>query len=174
MELIKTCVKGLDKKPNVWYTKYNKERKKEVHTMETIIVLAITAGVVAFVAIFVHVIDKIIGWYYDRQDAKRRLAHPELYQLFDAVKEKGNECSRWYNNEIAPRKKQIDAILQKLDYYPAKIREQKEQELEELRNTIYLAEITEKVLREEKQELCKKIREYINKKNLTWAKKWGW
>ena len=141
---------------------------------EAIFILVACVAIGAFFYVVIFATDRIAGWYYTRQDNKRRQAHPELYWLLDAVDEKGNECIRWHNNEIIPRKKQIDGILQKLDYYPAKIREQKEQELEELRNAIYLAEITEKVLREEKQELCEKIREYINKKNLTWAKKWGW
>lgn len=43
--------------------------------MEAIITLAITAGVVAFIAISVYTTGKLIGW----QDAKRRLAECHLH-----------------------------------------------------------------------------------------------
>ena len=45
----------------MWYTKYNKERKKEVHTMEAIIALAIIVGFITLVIVYAWVTNKIIG-----------------------------------------------------------------------------------------------------------------
>ena len=142
--------------------------------MGAIIALAITAGVVAFIAIFAYVTDKIIGWHYDRQDTKRRLAHPELYRLFDAVNEKASEGIRWRNNEIYPKKKQVDYILAELPYCIPEERAKKEQELESLRIAIHTATIINGVLENELVELRKQPKEYIEKHDLEWARKWGW
>lgn len=142
--------------------------------MEAIIALAITAGVVAFVALFCYITDKVIGWYYDRQDAKRRLAHPELYRLFDEVNEKAEEGIRWRNNEIYPKKKRVDTILAELPYCIPAERVKKEQELEELRIAIHTATVIDGVLESELQELRDKVREYVAKHDLEWARKWGW
>jgi hypothetical protein len=165
--------KGLDKKPKVWYTKYNKER--EVHTMkEAILTLSILAALIAFVALFCYITNKVIGWYYDRQDAKRRLAHPELYRLFDAVNEKASEGIHWRNEQIYPKKKQVDYILAELPYCIPEERAKKEQELEDLRIGIHTATVIDGVLENELVELRKQTKEYIEKHDLEWARKWGW
>ena len=142
--------------------------------MEAIIALAITAGVVAFVALFCCITDKVMGWYYDRKDAKRRLAHPELYRLFDEVNEKAGEGIRWRNNEIYPKKKRVDTILAELPYCIPTERAKKEQELEELRIAIHTATVIDRVLENELQELRNKVKEYVTKHDLEWARKWGW
>ena len=142
--------------------------------MEAIIALAITAGVIAFIGIFVYVTDKIIGWYYDRQDAKRRLAHPELYRLFDAVNEKASEGIHWRNEQIYPKKKRVDYILAELPYCIPEERVKKEQELEDLRIAIHTATIIDGVLESELVELRKQTKEYVEKHDLEWARKWGW
>lgn len=142
--------------------------------MEVIIALAITAGVIAFVALFCYITDKVISWYYDRQDAKRRLAHPELYRLFDEVNEKAGEGIRWRNNEIYPKKKQVDLILAELPYCIPEERAKKEQELEQLRIAIHTATAIDRVLESELQELRDKVKEYVAKHDLEWARKWGW
>lgn len=142
--------------------------------MEAIIALAITAGFVAFIAIFAYVTDKTIGWYYDRQDAKRRREHPELYRLFDAVSEKGSECCRWHNEQIYPKKKQVDFILAELPYCIPEERAKKEQELEDLRIAIHTATVIDGVLESELAELRKQTKEYVEKHDLEWARKWGW
>ena len=116
----------------------------------------------------------ILAAVEDYKDVKRRKMHPDLYRWFDEADKKGSESIIWYNHEIAPRKKQIDAILRDWDYYTAKEREQKEKELEELRNRIHRANIAYRVLEEEKETICDKIRKYVADKNLEWAKKWGW
>lgn len=142
--------------------------------MEAIIALAITTGVIAFIAIFAYVIDKVIGWHYDKQDAKRKLAHPELYRLFDAVNKKGAECCHWYNEQIYPKKKQVDAILAELPYCIPVERAKKEQELEALRVAIHTATIVDNALEGELAELRKQTKEYVEKHDLEWARKWGW
>ena len=143
--------------------------------MEAIIItLAIIVGLIVFIAIFVYATDKIIGWYYDRQDAKRRLAHPELYRLFDAVNEKASEGIRWRVKQIYPKKKQIDTILAELPYCIPTERVKKEQELEDLRIAIHTATIISNVLEDELVELRKQTKEYIEKHDLEWARKWGW
>lgn len=142
--------------------------------MAALITLIVVAGIVGIIAGIAFLSYKIMCWCDDRLDAKRKKAHPDLYRWFDEAHEKGGECIRWYNNEIAPRKRQVDAILRDWNYYTAEEREQKEKELEELRNRIYLANITDRVLEEEKKAICDKIRKYVADNNLEWAKKWGW
>ena len=142
--------------------------------MGAILALAIIVGFITFIAIFVYATDKIIGWYYDRQETKRRLTHPELYRLFDAVNEKGAECCRWYNEQIYPKKKQVDSILAELPYCIPEERAKKEQELEALRIAIHTATIIDNVLERELAELRKQVKEYVEKHDLEWARKCGW
>lgn len=142
--------------------------------MADIIALAIIVGFIAFIIIYAWMTNKIIGWYYDRQEAKRRLAHPELYRLFDEVNEKGSECCRWHNEQIYPKKKQVDYILAELPYCLPEERAKKEQELEELRIAIHTATVIDGVLESELQELRNKVKEYVAKHDLEWARKWGW
>lgn len=141
--------------------------------MTAIIALVITAGLVAFIALITYVINKIINWYYDRQDTKRRLAHPELYRLFDAVNEKASEGIHWHNEQINPKKKQVDIILAELPYCTPTERAKKEQELEDLRTAIYTATLIDNALKSELEELRKKTKEYIETHDLEWARKCG-
>ena len=141
---------------------------------EAILTLSILAALIAFVALFCYITNKVIGWHYDRQDAKRRLAHPELYRLFDAVNEKASEGIHWRNEQIYPKKKQVDYILAELPYCISEERAKKEQELEDLRIAIHTATIIDGVLESELVELRKKTKEYVEKHDLEWARKWGW
>ena len=129
----------------------------------------ITAGLVAFIALVMYVINKIINWYYDRQDTKRRLAHPELYRLFDAVNEKASEGIHWRNEQIYPKKKQVDIILTELPYCIPTEKARKEQELGDLRT----ATLIDNAIERELIELRKKIKEYIETHDLEWARKCG-
>ena len=142
--------------------------------MTAIIALVITAGLVAFIALVIYVANKVISWYYDRQDTKRRLAHPELYRLFDAVNEKASEGIHWRNEQIYPKKKQVDIILAELPYCIPTERAKKEQELEDLRTAIHTATLIDNALKSELEELRKKTKEYIETHDLEWARKWGW
>lgn len=142
--------------------------------MAGIITVGVFVIIIGFIVLMSWISYKIMCAIDDRKDAKRRKAHPDLYRWFDEADEKGSECIRWHNREIAPRKRQIDAILRDWDYYTAEERAQKEKELEELRNRIYLANITDRTLEEEREAICNKIRKYVADNNLEWAKKWGW
>jgi chromosome segregation ATPase len=80
----------------------------------------------------------------------------------------------WYNEQIAPLKREVDAILKEIDYYPAEQRAEKEAELEELRKRIYVAQAIKRSLEEKVEEVRTKIKKYVADNNLEWAKKWGW
>ena len=136
--------------------------------------LVITAGVVAIIAVATIIIIKVDNWRYDRRDAKRRQAHPQLYLWFDECEEAGRQSCMWYNEQIAPLKREVDAILKDIDYYPAEQRAEKEEELEELRKRIYVAQAIKRSLEEKVEEVKTKIKKYVADNNLEWAKKWGW
>ena len=140
-------------------------------------ILTTFAALMCIIGIIVGVtflLYKIIDWFDYYTNAKRKRTHPELYKWFNEAHEKGEECIQWYNNEIAPYKRQVDIILRDWNYYTKKEKEQKEREIEELNNHIYVANITDKILEEEREAICDKIKKYIVDNNLKWAKKWGW
>lgn len=141
---------------------------------EAILTFAILGALLLFIYLNITIADKVFGWYYDRQDAKRRQEHPELYRLFDEVNKKGAEGIRWRNEQIYPKKKQVDAILAELPYCIPEERIKKELELEELRIAIHTATITNNVLESELAELRQQTKDYIATHNVEWAKKWGW
>ena len=142
--------------------------------MVALMSLMAVAGLVAVVAIITIAIIKVDNWRYDRRDAKRRQAHPQLYLLFDECEEAGRQSCIWYNEQIAPLKREVDAILKEIDYYPAEQRAEKEAELEELRKRIYVAQAIKKSIEEKVEEVKTKIKKYVADNNLEWAKKWGW
>ena len=148
--------------------------KKGVNTMATLMSLAVVAGVVAIIAVVTIAIIKVDNWRYDRRDAKRRQAHPQLYLWFDECEEAGRQSCMWYNEQIAPLKRDVDAILKEIDYYPAEQRVEKEAELEELRKRIYVAQAIKQSLEEKVEEVRIKIKKYVADNNLEWAQKWGW
>lgn len=137
----------------------------------------ILSGMIIVVLIFAAIIfitDKTIGWYYDNQDKKRRREHPELFRLFDMVDEKAGECCHWYNEQIAPMKREIDNILKDWDYYTDARKEQKEAELKRLREDLQVAQTMDNVLESELVELREQTKDYVKKHNVEWAKKMGW
>lgn len=142
--------------------------------MEAILALSILAVLIAFVALFCYITDKLIGWHYDRRDAKRRAEHPELYRLFDRVNKKGSECCHWHNEQIYPKKKQIDNILKDWNYYTDSRREQKEVEVKRLREELQTAEAIDRTLESELVELREQVKDYVKRHDLEWARKWGW
>ena len=142
--------------------------------MATLISLAVVAGVIAVFAVITIAIIKVDNWRYDRRDAKRRQAHPQLYLWFDECDEAARQSCMWYNEQIAPLKKEVDSILKEIDYYPAEQRAEKEAELEELRKRIYVAQAIKKSLEEKVEEVRIKIKKYVADNNLEWAQKWGW
>lgn len=130
--------------------------------------------VILIFAAITFIINKIVGWCYDNRDKKREKEHPELYRLFNAVNEKGAECCRWYNEQISPKRREIDNILKDWDYYTDERRAQKEAELKKLREDIQIAETIDKTLEAELVELREQTKDYVKKHNVEWAKKLGW
>jgi hypothetical protein len=142
--------------------------------MEALVFFGVITGLALFLAILTITIIKVDNWRYDRMDAKRRAEHPQLYLWFDECEEAGRQSCMWYNQQIAPLKRDVDAILKEIDYYPAEQRAEKEAELEELRKRIYVAQAIKKSLEEKVEEVKTKIKKYVADNNLEWAKKWGW
>ena len=142
--------------------------------MTALMSLVVTLSVVVLIAAITIAIIKVDNWRYDRRDAKRRQAHPQLYLWFDECEEAGRQSCMWYNEQIAPLKREVDAILKEIDYYPAEQRVEKEVELEELRKRIYVAQAIKKSLEEKVEEVRTKIKKYVADNNLEWAKRWGW
>lgn len=142
--------------------------------MEALVFFGFITGLALFLAILTITIIKVDNWRYDRKDAKRRAEHPQLYLWFDECEEAGRQSCMWYNEQIAPLKREVDAILKEIDYYPAEQRAEKEAELEELRKRIYVAQAIKKSLEEKVEEVKTKIKKYVADNNLEWAKKWGW
>lgn len=142
--------------------------------MEALIILAVCVVLVLLMGAFIWATDKVIGAYYTKREAKRKAEHPQLYELFDQVNTKSTESVRWYNKEIAPRKREIDRILKEWDYYTADTKRKREQELEELREGIELATITKNIIEDELRDLRMQVHRYIDRNNVEWAKDWGW
>lgn len=142
--------------------------------MTALMSLVVTLSVVVLIAAITIAIIKVDNWRYDRRDAKRRQAHPQLYLWFDECEEAGRQSCLWYNEQIAPLKREVDVILKEIDYYPAEQRAEKEAELEDLRKRIYVAQAIKKSLEEKVEEVRTKIKKYVADNNLEWAKKWGW
>ena len=118
--------------------------------------------------------DKIIKFYYDKKDAKRRKEHPKLYQLFDELDEKSLKQTRHRNEEVGPRKRKIDALLKNLQYLPADELANREKELEEIRQELYAEMQLNETLEKEVQEMRDKIKVYVKSNDLKWAMSWGW
>jgi hypothetical protein len=112
--------------------------------------------------------DKVQG----RITTKRKAEHPELFKLFEAVHERSTMSCQWYNKEIAPRKRKVDEILKEWNYYTEKTKSEKEQELEELREAIELARVTENLIDNELQDLRQQVRDYITANEIKWANGW--
>ena len=142
--------------------------------MEALVFFGCITGLALLLAILTITLIKVDNWRYERRDAKRRAEHPQLYLWFDECDEAGRQSCKWYNEQIAPLKRKVDAILKEIDYCPAEQRVEKEAELEELRKRIYVAQITKKNLEEKVEEVKTKIKKYVADNNLDWAKKWGW
>lgn len=142
--------------------------------MEELICIAVALGLFGMACLLGWLIAEVLNRYSDYKDKKRRQAHPELYRLFELVSEKGGECCRWHNEQIYPKKKQVDRLIAEMPYLITEERIKAEQELEELRVAIHTATIKDNALESELEELRQQTKAYVEKHNLEWAKKWGW
>lgn len=117
-----------------------------------------------------YIATKFSNAIYNKREEKREKQYPELYKLIELHNEKQYEICHWYNNQIAPLKKEVDIILKNMDYFPKNIRIKKEKDLEDLRIKIYTAEMTYQSLVKQAEENRNEIEEYIKKNNIKWAK----
>ena len=139
---------------------------------ESVLGLLAIFGFFAFIALAVFAEFKISDALSNRKEAKRRKEHPEFFRLYDEYDEKGTAACRFYNTEIAPRKRKVDYMLKDEPYWPQEVREQKMEEVEKLRREIYTAECMDRALDKETEEAKKKVADYVREHNITWAGNW--
>lgn len=123
-------------------------------------------------ALLCFVICKTMDFIYSRKDKKHHKEHPEYFRLREDFSEKVNTACRFHNNEIAPRKRKVKAMLEEEPYWPREVREQKMEEVEKLRREIYTAECMCKGLDKETQEARQKVVDYVYAHNIKWAGVW--
>ena len=135
------------------------------------LVQKIRVGIVIGIPIVVSV---IMEFFANRTEAKRKKAHPLLWQKFDKNDEKTVEEIRWHNNEVANIKEKIDFIISQWKYYTKETRLEKRIELEQLRDDLAKAEQVNKENCSATKAVREKIHKYVADNELKWAKKWGW
>ena len=99
---------------------------------------------------------RISDFIWNKKEAKRKSEHPTLFYLFQEYNSAGEEEAQWILQQIQPKKKEIDAILKEMPYYPAEIIVKKEKELERLRSDVYVAQLTARSFVEQKKEIKEK------------------
>lgn len=139
---------------------------------ENVLGLLAIFGFFAFIALAVFAEFKISDFIHNRKEAKRHKEHPEFFRLYDEYDEKGNTACRFYNTEIAPRKRKVEAMLKEEIYWPQEVREQKMEEVEKLRREIHAMESIDKNLDKKTEEARKKVAEYVHAHNIKWAGDW--
>ena len=136
--------------------------------------LFVFIGGLVVVGFLCFAIIKIMDFVYKVKDKMLRKKYPELFALIDDVHDFGHEACRRHNATVPKLIKEIDAIEASLKYLPREQVEIKNEELEELRKELYEAKLLSKADDEELAKRRKVVREYVEKNNLTFAKKWGW
>ena len=139
---------------------------------ESVLGLLVFFGFILFIALMVFAEFKISDFIHNRKEAKRRKEHPEFFRLYDEYNEKGEIACRFYNTEIAPRKRKVDAMLKEEPYWPQEVREQKMEEVEKLRREIHFAEDADKYMDRETENARQKVAEYVHTHNIKWAGDW--
>lgn len=117
---------------------------------------------------------KIMNWHDERLNKQRRAEHPIFFKLNDSLRKLDVDSIRLHNNEIAPRRRQIDRIIKELPYLTEELRAQKDIELENIREEIQFWNIERGVYEEKIEQLREEIREYVASNNVEWAKEMGW
>lgn len=128
----------------------------------------VTVGFLCFAII------KIMDFVYKVKDKMLRKKYPELFALIDDVNEFGHEACRRHNATVPKLIKEIDTREEELKYLPKWQVEIKNKILEELRQELYEAKLSSRADDEELAKRRKVVSEYVEKNNLTFAKKWGW
>ena len=139
---------------------------------ESVLGLLAIFGFFAFIALAVFAEFKISDALSNRKEAKRRKEHPEFFRLYDDFDKKGTAACRFYNAEIAPRKRKVEAMLKEEIYWPQEVREQKMEEVEKLRREIYYAEDTYKYMDRATENARQDVADYVKANNIEWAGDW--
>lgn len=142
--------------------------------MDLLIGIVIMIGIIVVSVGISFAIGGIITIHNSLIDEKRRQTHPQLWLWFEECNEACKQEGMWYNSQIAPLKQKIDIILDKWDYYSAEKRHQKEEELENLRKCIEIADIVYTEMCNKTQEIRSKIHTYVDEHDLEWARHSGW
>lgn len=130
-------------------------------------------GIIFGLGLLCFIICMIMTFVNKRKDKKRHEEHPEFFRLRDEFGKKVDIACDFYNNEISPRKCEVDSMLREEHYWPQEVREQKMEEVEKLRREIYIAECTYKGLDKDTQEARQKVVEYVREHNIKWAGDWS-
>ena len=149
---------------------YYNYKKEGVFQMTNIQLALFSVSFIIVILLIIYIATKFSNAIYNKREEKREKQYPELYRLIELHNEKQHEICNWYNSQIAPLKKQVDIILKNMDYFPKDIRIKKEKELEDLRIKIYTAQMAYQSLDKQVKENRNKIKEYIKKNNIKWAK----
>ena len=123
-------------------------------------------------ALLCFVIWKVMDFIDKRNDSKHHKEHPEYFRLWEDFDEKTDTACRFYNTEVAPRKRKVDYMLRDEPYWPQEVREQKMEEVEKLRREIYTGECMYNGLDKEAEEARKKVADYVHSHNVKWAGVW--
>lgn len=118
------------------------------------------------------VLCKIMDFICERKNKKHHKEHPEFFRLREDFSEKANTACRFHNNEIAPRKRKVKAMLEEEPYWPREVREQKMEEVEKLRREIYTAECMYKGLNKDTHDARQKVVDYVQTHDIKWAGVW--
>lgn len=133
-----------------------------------LIILLLGSSIIGYVS--VYIIDK----YNCYKETKREKEHYQLYMWNEECTEAIERKCRWKANEILLRQNKIDNILKSLKYLTKEKRREEIVRLEEIRIDLHIANTTLQVLEKEVVEIREKMKNYIDKHNLEWARKRGW
>lgn len=133
-----------------------------------LIILLLGSSIIGYVS--VYIIDK----YNCYKEAKREKEHYQLYVWEEEWTEAIERKYKWENDEILLRQNKIDNILKSLKYLPKEKRKEEIAKLEKIRIELQVANVTLQVLEKEVVEIREKMKNYIDKYNLEWARKRGW
>ena len=136
--------------------------------------LFVFIGGLVVVGFLCFILIKIIDFAYSVKDKMLRKKYPEFFALLDDVHDFGHEACRRHNATVPKLIKEIDTIEASLKYLPREQVEIKNAKLEELRKELFEAKKASQADDEELEAKRKVVREYVEKNNLTFAKKWGW
>ena len=130
--------------------------------------MEIIAMVIIFATcIFVGwLIATIINAVWEHKELKKRMAHPKFYGWITELHEMRSAEVKFFNTEISPLMREIDAVLKDLEYCPVEIREFKEYRAEELRGIWYAKKEQLRKMEIESGMLRARIKGYNREHNL--------